>query len=287
MDSYGEITAVDPGTAYIYCKTKDGGATAKCKVTVTEVKLTSISFSSSSMSIEYSKTKTLQPTFKPSNATDKSLTWTSSNPKVVSVDKNGKIKGLQAGKSAVITATTKTGKLTAKITVKVKPVSVSSVSLNRTSLTLSKGGTFTFTATVKPSTATDKSLTWTSSNSAVAKVDKNGKVTAVKNGTAVITCKSANGKTATCTVTVKKITVTDIQLDKRSVLVDKGVSFTIVATITPGNATNKTVKWSTSDSSVAKVSSSGKVTAVATGVCQITATTVDGGHTAVCMITVK
>lgn len=287
VDSYGEVTAVNPGTAYIYCKTKDGGASVKCKVTVKEVKATSISFSSSATTVEYSKTKTLTPTFKPSNATDKSLTWTSSNPKVVSVDKNGKIKGLQAGKSAVITAKTKSGKLTAKITVNVKPVSVSSVSLNRTSLSLSKGGAFTLTATIKPSTATNKTLTWTSSNPSVAKVDKNGKVTAIKNGTAKITCKSANGKTATCTVTVRKIAVTDIQLDKRSVLVDKGVSFTIVATITPGNATNKTVKWTTSDSSVAKVSSSGKVTAVATGVCQITATTADGGHTAVCMITVK
>ena len=287
VDSEGEVTAVDPGTAYIYCKTKDTGITAKCKVTVKAVKATSISFSSSSTTVEYSKTKTLKPTFKPSNATDKSLTWTSSNPKVVSVDKNGKIKGLQAGKSAVITATTKTGKLTAKITVKVNPISVTSVSLNRTSQNLSKGGTFTLTATVKPSNATDKTLTWASSDKSVATVDKNGKVTALKNGTAIITCKSANGKTAKCTVTVRKISVSDIQLDKRSVLVDVGASFNIVATITPGNATNKTVKWTSSDSSVAKVSSSGKVTAVASGVCQITATTADGGYTAVCMITVK
>ena len=287
VDSEGEVTAVDPGTAYIYCKAKDSGITAKCKVTVKAVKATSISFSSASTTVEYSKTKTLKPTFKPSNTTDKSLTWTSSNPKVVSVDKNGKIKGLQAGKSAVITATTKTGKLTAKITVKVNPVSVSSISLNRTSQNLSKGGTFTLTATIKPSNATNKTLTWISSDPSVAKVDKNGKVTALKNGTATITCKSANGKTAKCTVTVRKISVSDIQLDKRSVLVDVGASFNIIATITPGNATNKTVKWTTSDSSVAKVSSSGKVTAVAVGVCQITATTADGGHTAVCMITVK
>jgi hypothetical protein len=130
-------------------------------------------------------------------------------------------------------------------------------------------------------------LTYNSSNPSVATVDKNGKVTALKNGTTTITCKSANGKTAKCTVTVRKVVVTDIQLDKRSVLVDAGVSFNIIATITPGNATNKTVKWTTSDSGVAKVSSSGKVTAVASGVCQITATTADGGYTAVCMITVK
>ena len=286
VDSYGEVTAVAPGTAYIYCKTNDTGVTAKCKVTVKEVKLTSISFASSSTTIEYSKTKTLSLTFKPSNATNKAVTWSSSNSKIVSVDQNGKIKGLQSGKSAVITAKTKDGKLAAKITVKVNPISVSSITLNRTSLNLSKGGTFTLSATIKPSNATNKTLTWTSSDKSVATVDKNGKVTALKNGTATITCKSSNGKTATCKVTIKKIAVTDIVLDKRSVLTEVGTSFNIVATITPGNATNKTIKWTTSDASVAKVSSSGKVTAVGTGVCQITATTADGGHTAVCMITV-
>lgn len=287
VDSDGEVTAVNPGTAYIYCKAKDSGVTAKCKVTVKEVKATSISFSSASTTIEYSKTKTLKATFKPSNTTDKTLTWKSSNPKVVSVDKNGKIKGLKAGQSAVITATTKNGKLTAKITVKVNPIGVSKITLNRTSQSLSKGKSFTLVATVKPANATNKTLTWTSSNPSVAKVDKNGKVTALKNGTATITCKSANGKKATCTVTVRKISVTDIELDKRSVLVDAGATFNIVAIITPGNATNQKVSWSSSDSSIAKVSSSGKVTAVAPGVCQITATTADGGFTAVCMIQVK
>ena len=287
VDSYGEVTAVNPGTAYIYCKAKDSGVTAKCKVTVKEVKASSISFSSASTTIEYSKTKTLSPTFKPSNTTDKTLTWKSSNPNVVSVDKNGKIKGLKAGQSAVITATAKNGKLTAKITVKVNPIGVSKITLNRTSQSLSKGKSFTLVATVKPANATNKTLTWTSSNPGVAKVDKNGKVTALKNGTATITCKSANGKKVTCTVTVRKINVVDIQLDKRSVLVDQGATFTIKANIIPGNATNQKVTWSSSDESIAKVSSNGKVTAVATGVCQITATTAEGGFTAVCMIQVK
>lgn len=286
VDSYGEVTAVNPGTAYIYCKTKDSGVTAKCKVTVKEVKATSISFSSASTTIEYSKTKTLAPSFKPSNTTDKSLTWKSSNPKVVSVDSNGKIKGLKAGQSAVITATTKNGKLTAKITVKVNPIGVSKITLNRTSQSLSKGKSFTLTATVKPSNATDKTLTWKSSNPEVAKVDKNGKVTAVKNGTATITCTSANGKKATCTVTVRKISVTDVKLDMTSVRVEQGATFTIKATVVPSNATNQKVTWSSSDSSIAKVSSSGKVTAVSVGICQITATTADGEFTAVCMIEV-
>ena len=287
VDEYGDVTAVAPGTAYIYCKTKDNGTTAKCKVTVKEVKAKSIKFSSKSISIEYNDTRTLKPTFSPSNTTDRSLTWTSSNPKVVKVTSAGKIKGLKAGSSAVITATTKDGKLKASITVKVNPITVSKVSLSRTSVTLSKGSSFTLKATISPSNATNQKLTWTSSDSSVVKVSSSGKITALKNGTANIVCKASNGKKATCKVTVKKIAVEGIKLDKTSVLADKGATFTIKATLQPSNATTKTVTWTSSDKSVATVSSSGKVTAVGTGVCQITAKTKDGGYTAVCMITVR
>ena len=287
VDAYGEVKAVAPGTAYIYCKTKDNGTTAKCKVTVKEVKPKSISFSSKTVTIEYNEVRTLKPTIKPSNTTDKSVTWTSSNPKAVKVTSKGKIKGLKAGESAVITATTNTGKLKAKITVKVNPISITKVKLNKSSATLSKGGTVTLKATITPSNATNQTLTWTSSNTKVAKVSADGKVTAVKNGTATITCKTSNGKTATCKITVKNISVTGIKLDKTSVVADKGVVFTIKPTFSPTNATNKNIKWTSSDKSVATVSSSGKVTAVGSGVCQITATTSDGGFTAVCMITVR
>lgn len=287
VDSYGDVTAVAPGTAYIYCKTKDNGTTAKCKVIVKEVKPTSVSFSAKTITIEYNEVRTLKPTIKPSNATDKSLTWTSSNPSVVKVTSAGKVKGLKAGESAVITVKTNTGKLTAKITVKVNPITVTKIKLNKTSATMSKGNTLTLKATITPSNATNQKLTWTSSNTKVAKVSASGKVTAVKNGTATITCKAANGKTATCKITVKNISVKGIKLDKTSVLADKGAVFKIKATISPTNATNQSIKWTTSDKSVAKVSSSGEVTAVAPGVCQITATTKDGEYTAVCMITVR
>ncbi len=287
VDAYGEVTAVAPGTAYIYCKTKDNGTTAKCKVTVKEVKPSSISFSSKTVTIEYNEVRTLKPVIKPSNATDKSLTWTSSNPKAVKVTSAGKIKGLKAGESAVITVTTNTGKLTAKITVKVNPITITKIKLNKTSATLSKGDTLNLKVTITPSNATNRSLTWSSSNTKIVKVSADGKVTALKNGTATITCKAANGKTATCKITVKNIPVTGIKLDKTSVLADKGAVFTVKATFSPTNATNKNIKWTTSDKSVATVSSSGKVTAVSPGVCQITATTSDGGYTAVCMITVR
>ena len=287
VDQYGEVTAVSPGTAYIYCKTKDTGVSVKCKVTVKEVKPTSISFSTKTIEVEYGEIVKLKPTIKPSNATDKTLKWSSSDPSVVKVSQAGNIKGLKAGKSAVITVTTNTGNFKAQITVKVSPISVKKVALSRTSVAISKGKTYQLDATVTPSNATNKTLTWTSSDPKVATVDKNGKVTTIKNGTTVITCKSANGKTATCTITVRDVKVTGVELDMTSVLAEVGATFNVKATVLPNNATNQKVVWSSSDKSIAKISSSGKVTAVAPGVCQIIATTVDGEHTAVCMITVR
>ena len=287
VDEYGEVTAVNPGTAYIYCKTKDTGVSVKCKVTVKEVKPTSVSFATKTIEVEYGDIVKLKATIKPSNATDKTLKWSSSDPSVVKVSQAGNVKGLKAGKSAVITVTTNAGDLKAKITVKVSPISVKKIALSRTSVALSKGKTYKLDATVTPKNATNKTLTWTSSNPKVATVDSTGKVTTIKNGTTTITCKSANGKTATCKITVRDINVTGIELDMTSVLADAGSTFVVKANIMPSNATNQKVIWTSSNTSIAKISSSGKVTAVAPGVCQITATTVDGEYTAVCMITVR
>jgi len=165
-------------------------------------------------------------------------------------------------------------------------VAVSSVSLDKTSLSLTEGESATLAATVKPDNATNKTVSWSSSNASVATVDANGKVTAVAEGTATITAK-AGDKTATCTVTVKKkvVAVSSVSLDKTSLELTVGETATLVATVIPDRATEKTVSWSSSSSSVATVDASGKVTAVAKGTATITAKA--GGKTAICTVTVK
>ncbi len=87
---------------------------------------------------------------------------------------------------------------------KLEPVQVTSIKLNKSKKSLNIGDTFTLTATVKPNNATDKSVTWSSSNTSVATVDENGVVTAVAEGTATITATASNGVEASCTVTVKQ-----------------------------------------------------------------------------------
>ena len=145
----------------------------------------------------------------------------------------------------------------------------------------------TLVATVTPDNATDKTVTWSTSDAAVATVNESGVVTAVAAGTATITAK-AGEKTATCVVTVNAATVpvTGVTLDMTEISVTSGTSLTLIATVTPENATNKAVTWSSSDEAVVSVDGNGGVTCVTTGSAIVTVTTVDGGKTAICAVTV-
>lgn len=168
-------------------------------------------------------------------------------------------------------------------------IKVESVSLNSTSLTIVEGESQSLIATVSPSTATNKAVIWSSSNSSVATVDDRGTVTAIAPGTATITAKSDDGgKTATCSVKVntKVYPVESVFLDKTTAEITEGETLTLTATIKPENATNKNVIWSSSNEEVATVKN-GVVTAIKEGEATITAKTADGGKTATCNVIVN
>jgi len=171
-------------------------------------------------------------------------------------------------------------------------VAVTGVSLNKTSTTIDVGNSETLTATVSPSDATDKSLTWSTSNSAVATVN-NGVVTAVAAGTATITATSVadNTKSDACTVTVPTpssdpVAVTGVTLSKNATSLNVGATETLTANVQPSNATNKAVNWSSDDPAVATVSN-GTITGVSAGTTRINVTTVDGNHTDFCTVAVS
>ena len=143
-----------------------------------------------------------------------------------------------------------------------QPIKVTGVTLNSTSLTLVEGETADLVATISPKDAENQKVIWSSSDGSVASVD-NGIVTALKAGTATITAKSDDGGfTATCSVTVnsKTVEVTSITLSKEGITLEVGQSETLIATISPEDATDKTVIWTTSDASIVTVEG-GKVTA--------------------------
>ena len=257
----------------------------------TTVDVEKVSLNKSATTLTEGESETLTATITPSNATgDKTVKWSSSNEAVAAVDSNGKVTAKKAG-TAVITVTSSNGKNAGcTVTVKQKEISITGIGLNKSTTSLTEGESETLTATITPSNATgDKTVKWSSSNEAVAAVDSNGKVTAKKAGTAVITVTSSNGKNAGCTVTVKQkeISITGIGLNKSTTSLTEGESETLTATITPSNATgDKTVKWSSSNGAVAAVDSNGKVTAKKAGTAVITATS-SNGKTAGCTVTVK
>ena len=163
---------------------------------------------------------------------------------------------------------------------------VTGVSLNKSQITLEIGGTATLTATVSPENATDKSVTWESDKTNIATVDNTGKVTAISDGTAVITVKTANNKTATCTVTVNAavIPVTEIELNKTELTLEIGDEETLTASVLPENATDKAVTWTVAPVGVVSVEN-GVVTAIKDGTATITATA--NGKSATCSVTVN
>ena len=254
------------------------------------VEVESVSLNKSEMTLTEGESETLAATVTPDNAENKSIIWSSNNEAVATVDANGTVTAKRAG-TAVITATSTNGKSAGcTVTVEKKQIPVTEVRLSESTVGIVEGSTYKLTATVLPENTTDsKSVSWSSSNSEVAKVDANGTVTAKRAGTAVITATSTNGKTAGCTVTVskKEIPITEISLDKSSATLTEGETTTLVATVLPENTTyGKSVKWSSSNVAVAKVDLMGKVTAKSAGTAVITATS-ENGKTASCTVTVN
>ena len=172
------------------------------------------------------------------------------------------------------------------------PIAVEGITLDKTTATVEEGAKVTLTATVTPGNATDKTVTWSTSDEAIATVS-GGVVTGVKAGEVTITAK-AGDKSATCTVTVtaaatepEVVPVTGVTLSQTAVTLDIDQSITLTAAVAPENATNKAVTWASDKTDVATVDANGKVTAVAAGTANITVTTADGGKTATCAVTVN
>ena len=250
------------------------------------ISVSGVSINQTNITVKEGESQSLSATVSPSDAQNKAVSWSSSNSSVATVDNSGRVTGVKAG-SATITVTTSDGGKTAtcSVTVEAKIINVSGVTLDNAKLEIPVGGEATLAATVAPADATDKSVTWTSSDEAVAKVS-GGKVTAVAAGTATITVKTTDGgKTATCEVTVTTpVESVEVSLSETEVKVESEV--TLEATVSPEGATVKDGEWTSSDEAVATVDATGKVRGVSEGTATITVKTKDGGKTATCKVTV-
>ena len=279
----GVVTAKSAGSATITAKISTFSAT--CTVTVSDpyVKVASVTLDKTSLELVEGDAAQLTATVAPDNATDKTVTWKSSDTKVATVSASGEVVAVAEGK-ATITAAAGDASASCEVAVAKKVIAVESISLNETALELTEGETATLTATVLPENATDKTVTWTSDTPAVATV-ADGVVTAVAEGTAKITAKAGDASVL-CSVTVKKkvIAVESVTLDPTSLELTVGGTAALTATVLPENATDKTVTWSCDNTAVATVAD-GVVTAVAEGTAKVTAHA--GDASAVCTVTVK
>ena len=228
----------------------------------------SISLNETALELTEGETATLTATVLPENATDKTVTWTSDTPAVATVA-DGVVTAVAEG-TAKITAKAGDASVLCSVTVKKKVIAVESVTLDPTSLELTVGGTAALTATVLPENATDKTVTWSCDNTAVATV-ADGVVTAVAEGTAKVTA-HAGDASAVCTVTVKAdvVKVTEITINEADFSLAVGETKTLTATVKPENASDKTVTWTSDQPGIASVNSNGVVTAVAAGTAKIT-----------------
>lgn len=275
VDSSGLLKATGVGQAIITAKTADGTLSATCTITVKQ-KAEGISLDVTDLELYVNQEYELEVTVTPAGSNDYTLTWESSNTSVATVDEKGKITAVGEGKTT-ITVKTSTGKVAyCNVTVKEQ---VSGIQLNYNEKNIVIGEEFTIKATIVPSSAADQvRVTWSSSKTSVATVSSSGVVKGLKGGTAIITCKTDDGKfTAFCVVTVVE-RVTSVTLNKSNIPVGLGKTYTLKATIKSNAATKPTVKWTSSNTRIATVDSKGKITGKAIGTVTITAAAQDGSN---------
>ena len=288
VDENGNVTAISGGFGSITVTTEDGGHKAVCNFTIYNIPISSASLNPSVFEMPEGATKKLDVVCLPKGACVKSITWSSSNKRVASVNIDGVVTANNIG-TATISAkivdyfdnkfeATSNFKITAGVLVE-------GVELNKNGLTLAISDTERLDATIYPENATNKDVSWTSSNPDVATVDENGLVTAVSEGNTTITVTTRDGGyQATCEVNVFSSVVPAeiITLEKHNLEMFLNAdhvypdnvdvtTYQLKATVEPENASNKKVIWSSDDPSVATVDENGNVTAISEGETRIIA----------------
>ena len=277
----GVIKAIAAGNVSITAKVAGFTKTINVVVAEATVPVSEVELDQTSAEMKTGSTLELKASVKPENASSKNVAWSTDKEDIATVDQNGLVTAIKAGE---VTITATAGGKTATCVITITDIEVTKVILNEIEIkNIKVGETFQLTASVEPENATYKNVIWSSDNEDVATVDEDGIVTAIAPGTAIITATS--GKvSASCSVTVP-VEVASVTLDKTFSALNIGESVTLIATIDPENASDKTISWTSSDPKVATVDENGTVTAVSGGETIITAKA--GEQTAECTVAVR
>ncbi|MGB4660807.1 MAG: Ig-like domain-containing protein [Mobilitalea sp.] len=284
VDANGLVTLLKPGTVSIIA-TSDDNAKVKaiCNINI-NIPVVSVALDEIAKTMYVGQAQKLAYTLLPVNATNSSVTWTSTNAAVVTVDATGKVTAKSTG-TAVIILKSLDGGFSVYCTIAVKQVATN-VKFDKAKLDMKTGETYKLTTTYTPANSTDVALVWESSDSKVATVDSAGTITAKAAGTAVISARTEAGGVTFCTVKVTQ-GVAGLILNFSKKTIYTGQEFEMTASVSPSSASTLGVTWVSSDPAVATISSSGKVKGLTGGVTVITCTTVDGGYVSTCVITVR
>ena len=282
----GSIKFLQPGEVTITCSADDGGGTsAQCVISSVQGtkkvqldnKNVQLILGSKASAAQTNLTYTLSP----ENTSFRDVTWMSSDETCATVDSNGKVTALKAGEvtiTAVSTDPATQGKVKDTATIVVGEA-VQSIKLNDIGSKLSIGENYYLKPTITPENPLNSKLEWTSSDESILTVDGKGKITVVGLGNATITATATDGSDVSASMTftgikpVKKISYADTRI-----VVTAGKTFNANVSIDPVDATDKTVSWSSSDSSIATVDRNGVITAKSVGKCDIMVSSQDGSE---------
>lgn len=285
--SDGMVIAKNIGKAFITATDTNDGSKTICVVEVINnyIPITSIKMDSYKETILLNETKRLQINISPSNASNQNLIYYTSNPSIVSITPKGEITGKKVGISYItITAPGTTLNIIMSVSVSDK-IPLTSISLPQ-NIAINELSTYTLTPTYTPSNATDKKITWKSSDETIATISNNGLITAKKPGTVTIKAISIEGsKEAICKLTVISPPIESIKFENETKTIYVGDKITLKTISTPENTTINNPIWNSSDETVATISD-GIITAVSPGTTIITISNEDATITATATITV-
>lgn len=285
VDSSGNVTGKKRGSVNITATATDGsGAASTVYMTVTQP-VTAVSITQPEIAVVAGRYTQARVAVEPANASDKTVTWTSSDETVATV-KGGQVTGHKAGTCTITCASRSNPDITDTVTVTVTQlVTKIEYTNSQTELTLKTGEAVQLEWNVLPEDATNKDVTFRSLHPKIAAVDENGYVTALNRGVATIvaTAKDQGRKQGSVKVTVIQ-PVTGVEMQRDLYYVQRGRSTSVRAVVQPRNANNQKIHWSSLDEGIASVrsngTSTGSVYGVSIGTTTVTGYTDDGGYSA-------
>lgn len=284
VDTNGTVTAIASGDTTITATAKDNDCIFGSIVVHVILPVSKVSIQEAQATLLLNEDASnaemdLHVNIAPEDAYYQTVTWKSSDETVVSVTDNGHIKGLKPGIASITATSTEQTSKPKETSIKVTVVqAVKGIKLSDAELIIDKGKKKKLTATISPDDATKKTISWISSNDAIATVSKDGTVTAKSCGECDIECTATDGSnvSAKCHVIVKQL-ITSIKVSESNIILASGSRKKIKITIAPEDATDKAVICTSSNVNVAKIES-GSIVAVNGGDCIISCTTTDGSE---------